>query len=340
MSGDLAKRTSAWVFAMLVSSPFAGFACASERVTIDNFTRVNSDFYFKSRVDQGCFATICHDRGPTPIEAQVITRLNRDTPYSAGVFDLTSPVTITMPDAGRRFQSMMVINEDHYVPLVAYKPGSYTLTAEAMGTRYVQVMIRTFMDPNDPADMTAGHALQDRIRAVQSAPGKFDVPDWDQAQREQLQGSLLRLAPFVTDSRNMFGTKAEVDPVRHLVGTAGGWGGNSERDALYINVTPKDNDGRSPMTLTVKDVPVDGFWSVTVYNAKGLYEAPETAISINNVTALKDGDGQITIHFGGDPMSPNYLHIMPGWNYTVRLYRPQVAILDGSWIFPEARRSN
>jgi para-nitrobenzyl esterase len=28
---------------------------------------------------------------------------------------------------------------------------------------------------------------------------------------------------------------------------------------------------------------------------------------------------------------------MPGWNYTVRMYRPRKAILDGTWKFPEAK---
>jgi hypothetical protein len=28
---------------------------------------------------------------------------------------------------------------------------------------------------------------------------------------------------------------------------------------------------------------------------------------------------------------------MPGWNYTVRLYRPRPAILNGSWKFPQAQ---
>ena len=52
-------------------------------------------------------------------------------------------------------------------------------------------------------------------------------------------------------------------------------------------------------------------------------EAPENAISVNNVTAKKDADGAVTVHFGGDPKQANYLRIMPGWNYTVRLYRPE-----------------
>ena len=36
----------------------------------------------------------------------------------------------------------------------------------------------------------------------------------------------------------MFGTRDRVDPVRHLIGTAAGWGGNPEKDAFYPNVTP------------------------------------------------------------------------------------------------------
>jgi hypothetical protein len=32
---------------------------------------------------------------------------------------------------------------------------------------------------------------------------------------------------------------------------------------------------------------------------------------------------------------PNFLPIMDGWNYLVRLYRPYKEILDGTWTFPE-----
>jgi hypothetical protein len=30
---------------------------------------------------------------------------------------------------------------------------------------------------------------------------------------------------------------------------------------------------------------------------------------------------------------------MPGWNYTVRLYRPKAEILEGKWTFPEAAQA-
>ena len=55
--------------------------------------------------------------------------MNRDTLYSAAVFDLDAgPVTITLPDAGKRFMSMQVIDEDQYSPHVVYGAGQHTFT--------------------------------------------------------------------------------------------------------------------------------------------------------------------------------------------------------------------
>jgi hypothetical protein len=42
----------------------------------------------------------------------------------------------------------------------------------------------------------------------------------------------------------------EVDPVRHLIATAAGWGLNPDRDAIYLNVTPSGNEGRAVHRLT------------------------------------------------------------------------------------------
>ena len=315
----------------------AATASAAERVTVDNFNRAETHHYMRSIAAGGCFGKLCHARRPHPVNAQNVIRLNRDTPYSGGVFDLTSPVTIEMPDAGKRFQSMIAINEDHYIEVNAQKPGRYVLTREKMGTRYAVVIIRTFMDPNDPEDVAAGHRAQDAVKLTQAEPGKLELPDWDEALRQKLHDQLIALRPFVPDVRGTFGSERDTDPVRHLIGTAAGWGGNRIEDAFYVYVYPRNNDGRTPYALTVGDVPVDGFWSVTVYNASGFYEAPENAISVNNVTARKDADGETTIHFGGDPAASNYLRIMPGWNYTVRLYRPRAEILNGTWTFPLAR---
>ena len=306
-------------------------------VTIDNFTRAETDHYFRKRVELGCFGQFCHDREPTPIDRQPIIRMNRDTPYSAAIFDLTTPVTIVKPDTKGRFQSILVINEDHYLQRVIYEPGTYTFTREEMGTRYIQMTVRTFVNPNDPKDIAELHKAQDGLKVTQASRGNFEVPNWDQAQLDGLRKAILTMTPWVPDSKYMFGRKDEVREVRHLLGTAGGYGGNREQDAIYLSVVPQRNDGTTPHTLTVRDVPVDGFWSVIVYNKDGFFEAPANTISVNNVTAKPNTDGTTTIHFGGNPDAPNYLRIMPGWSYMVRLYRPRPEILDGTWKFPEAQ---
>ena len=286
----------------------------------------------------GSFGKFTHRREPAAVDNQTVIRLNRDTLYSAAVFDLDAgPVTITLPEAGKRFMSLQVISEDHHTPGVFYGSGSYTIDKQKVGTRYVATAVRTLVDPADPKDVQQVHALQDAIKVEQASPGKFEVPHWDQASQNKVREALLVLATTIPDFKQAFGTKAQVDTVRHLIGTAAGWGGNPDKDATYLNITPKNNDGKTVYKLDVRDVPVDGFWSVSLYDAKGYCEKNEfNAYALNNITAKKSDDGSIAIQFGGcDGKIPNCLPIMPGWNYTVRLYRPRAEILDGSWTFPE-----
>jgi hypothetical protein len=206
-----------------------------------------------------------------------------------------------------------------------------------MGTRYIMMTVRTFVDPNDPKDLEAMRRVQDETKIIQKDPGKLELPNWDLKELDKLRNAILTMTPWVPDSRGMFGRPDEINPVRHFIGTAGGFGGNKEQDAVYLSVVPTLNDGTKAHTLTVKDVPVDAFWSVIVYNKDGFFEAPVISASVNSVTAKKDADGGITIHFGGDPKAPNYLRIMPGWNYMVRLYLPRKEIIDGKWTFPQAQ---
>ncbi|QIG48690.1 DUF1254 domain-containing protein [Nordella sp. HKS 07] len=309
-------------------------------VGVENFVRAESDLYIGKMVKDGSLGKFIHSREPVSIDNQNVIRMNRDTVYSSAVFDLDAgPVTVTLPDAGKRFMSTMVVSADHYVPAVFYGAGSHTLTKENVGTRYVFVAVRTLIDPADPKDIEQVHQLQDAIKVSQAGAGKFEVPNWDQVSQTKVREALSVLGATIPDYNKAFGTKETVDPIQHLLGTATGWGGNPAKDAIYLSGAVPKNDGTAVYTLKVGDVPVDSFWSISVYNADGYFQKnPYDAYSLNNLTAKKSDDGSIVIQFGGcDGKVVNCLPTVPGWNYTVRLYQPRAEILSGQWSFPQAQ---
>jgi hypothetical protein len=282
---------------------------------------------------------LAHRRKPASVDKQDVVRMNRDTLYSSAVFDLdAAPVTITLPESGKRYMALQVVNEDHYVVEVVYAPATRTYTRDMAGTRYIFVIVRTLADPNDAKDVKQANAMQDAISVVQEKPGSFEVANWDQASLDRARDALLVLSNLDGKATNRLGKKEEVDPVAFLLATAAGWGGNPRYAADYVGFMPPRNDGRTAHVLKVRDVPVDGFWSITVYNAKGfMVKNRLDRYSLNNLTAQQDADGSYTIHFGGDPKAANYLPIPRDWNYLVRLYRPRKEILDGTWEFPQAQ---
>ena len=305
-------------------------------VTIENYVRAETDFQFRGYIGKlDCFGHLVHYRAPYDVHNQVTVSGNRDTLYSVGVFDLTAPLTVQLPDPGDRYQSLMIVSQDHSIE-VAYGPAGVTLTAESVGTGYVMLAGRTFADPADEADLRAAHALQDQISVQQAEVGVFDVPAWDQDEVEDMRKAVNVVGAAATDSSKMFGRKEELDPIYWTLGAAFGWGGLPAVAATYAFTTPDRNDGQTPYTLQVGDVPVDAFWSVTLYDSEKWIPINDLdAYSYNSVTAEPNDDGSVTIHFGGDPDQPNYLPILPGWSYIFSAYRPRKEILDGSWTFPQ-----
>ena len=197
------------------------------------------------------------------------------------------------------------------------------------------VIVRTLVDSENPQDVKKVNAIQQQTKVEQKLAGKFEIPNWDTASQDKIRAALKVLSATMANYNDAFGSKDDVNPVKFLFASATGWGGNPQKDAMYAGVTPEMNDGKTAYTLNVKDVPVDGFWSISLYNGEGYFQKNKyNAYSVNNITGTKNKDGSMTIHFGGDPKQPNFLPIMKGWNYLVRLYQPQKEIIDGSWKFP------
>ena len=163
----------------------------------------------------GGFGKLKHRREMASIDKQDVVRMNRDTLYSSGVFDLdAAPLTITLPDTGKRFMSMQVISEDHYTIEVVYAPGRYTTprtrSARAMSTS----SSARWPIPTNLHDVKAANALQDAIKVEQASVGKFEVAELGPG----LAGQGARRACHAWLARGdapatMFGTKGEVDPI-------------------------------------------------------------------------------------------------------------------------------
>jgi len=308
---------------------------SSLKVDVDNFARAETHRMFADlQRNAGGVNRFAHNRKPASVDEQTVIRMNRDTLYSFAIVDLSAGATLTVPDAGRRYLSVMAVDEDHYVNRVLHDPGCYDLSVDELGSRYVAIAVRTLVDPRDPDDVEAVAAVQDQLRIDAVAGEPFELPEYDGASFDRTRTALLALASDMTSFERSFGRKENVDPVHHVIGAAAGWGGLPDAEATYLGVSPGLPVGE--YELTVGDVPVDGFWSISVYNADGFFEPNESgAYSVNDITAAHNADGTVTVRFGGDgDPTRNSLPITEGWNYLVRLYRPRPEILSGQWTFP------
>jgi hypothetical protein len=305
-------------------------------VNVDNFARAETHRMMADlQRDAGGTNRFAHNRAPASVDKQTVIRMNRDTLYSFAVVDVSGGATLTVPDAGERYLSVMAVNEDHHINQVFHDPGTYELTADDLGSSYVVLAARTLVDPQDPDDLAAVAALQDQLRLEVGADRTFAPPEYDTASLDRTRQHLLGLAADMTSFESSFGRSQDVDPVHHVIGSAAGWGGLPDTEATYVGVSPGLPVDEYELTVGA-DVPVDGFWSISVYNAEGYFEPNERdAYSVNSITAARNDDGSVTVRFGGDgDPARNSLPITDGWNYLVRLYRPRPEILSGAWSFP------
>ena len=327
-------------FSFLV--PFSESGAEEDKVpvTIDNLVRAETDHMIRENIKSFGLEVgkIVHQRDMVDLDNQPVIRMQQDTLYSGLLLDLSKPAEVTLPEIGGRYQSMHVVNQDHYMYVEA-TPGTYRLTEDKVGTRFAAVSFRTFGDTNDPEDMKAARAAQDGITVTGGGKGPFEAPNWNTEDLAVARNALNDIGKLGFDTRYAFGSKEEVRPIDHLVGTMVGWGGLPAKGALYVVDSVEANDGKTPHAVTVKDVPVDAFWSITVYNADGDMEPNELGRNnCNNTTAEPNDDGSITIHFGKcEDSRVNCIPITPSWNYTVRMYQPRKEILDGSWTFPDIK---
>jgi hypothetical protein len=192
--------------------------------------------------------------------------------------------------------------------------------------------VRTLVDPRNPHDLQEAHRLQDAIAIEQERQGWFQVPAWDRTSQRMVRNALVALGRTVHDSRGMFGSRAQVDPIRHLIGTAMHWGGNPEAEATYLIVTPRMNDGTTvhrsrqmcPSTGSGRSRPTQTL----------LEPAARHAYSVNSLTATRSMTALSPYSSAAVTASPQLPLDHAGVELPVRLYSPRAGSSTEAGIFP------
>jgi len=277
---------------------------------------------------------LMHNKKAMNPEDRTILRANFDTLYSFAVLDLSSPAAIVLPDIDR-FQILEVVSEEHWIPLVSDKPGTYTLNQELTGSQYAFAIVRTQVNMQDKDDLKAAGEAQDMIRLIQDNKGSLKKEvNYDRKEILSMRSEYnKRREPEGITSDMIFGKKGEISPEMRNFGVAIGWGGLPKEGAVYP--MPDIVSATSPQRLVMKNVPMEpgSFWSVTVYDDKGF--ASGKNYNVNSAFAEKTGKDEYVINLGGTEDQSNFLNIFPGWSAVIRIYAPTQDYFNGTWSIPQ-----
>ncbi|MFT7129241.1 MAG: hypothetical protein ACI89U_001354 [Gammaproteobacteria bacterium] len=309
---------------------------ASILVNADNYARAEAAFQFEGMLKRsGEINKLVHVRQPIPLDRQRNMQMNRDTIYSSAVVDISAGASVSFPNAGDRYMSIAIVNEDNYTTAVYHNGESIELTVTEHGTPFVALIARVLVNGNDPQDLKTANDLQDQIEITASSTKPYQRANYDVESRKTTRELFRLLGDGIGEASFCNGKRTEVKETRHKICAAIGWGGLPTYEVVYIKNQKKRALG--DYQLRLNDVPVKGFWSISIYNDKGYFQENEySAYSINNVIAEPNEDGSFTINFGEHKKGrENFLPIMEGWNYVARLYLPSKDVQDGRWLFPE-----
>ena len=277
-----------------------------------------------------------HFRKATPLDKQTVVRMNKDTLYSMGGVDTEGGATITVPEMPKdRYFSVYLVDNDHYVPEVIYKPGTHKLPAD---TKYLGVGVRIqLLKADDPEELALISRLQDQFILKANSADPFPEPEWDKESLAALTAEYNKeFAKFELYPDGWMGKRGEADETTRHIGCAGAWGLFPNEDAVYINY-----NGHLPAdkchTATYQVPENNAFWSITVYGADGYMKSVNNILNASNTKM--NADGTFTVHFGSKEACgdvPNRLDVSKGWNFLMRVYRPGQSVLNGSYKLPDA----
>ncbi len=289
-------------------------------VTLENYEVAESDLAFDNVTKLVGMNTFFHfPTGAFDLDNQTVVRMNRDTYYSAAIIDTTQGATVTIPETGGRYLSVMVVQNDHYIDQVFLEPGTHEITSD---TNFAMVAMRIRSNQSDPDDDAAIAALRAGVTLEVGGNASHVRPNYDMEQLVALRDELTVEGTKLGSLMGMQGAHGTIEPMMHLYGTAIGWGLLPDAQAQYLGSPKFDNDGCYMASYSAPPFNDPGFFSITIYDADGWIYTEDGILNEFNMS-LND-DGSFDAYFGECGDVENNLPTVDGWNYILRIYEPRL----------------
>lgn len=321
----------------LAALSFTTSAQTDVMVTPDTYIRAETDRSFLGgSMAAGGVNIFGHHRAPIGLDTQTIVRSNKDTLYSGAIIDTKGGATITIPEIpGDRYVSILLIDNDHYVPFVIYTAGTHKLPQD---TRYLGALMRIqILDASDSAEIALVNKLQDQVVITANSSDPLPAFKWNIESLKTMTTQYEKEARTLDNYNGMQGPRGKLvkESSRHLAAAAG-WGLFPENDAAYLSYNGGHDDKQCHQATY--DIPENNaFWSITVYGSDGYMKSDN--VVVNSSSVKLNTDGTFTAHFGSKEICgnvPNRLDITDGWNFLMRVYRPGPGVVDGTYKLPNA----
>ena len=312
---------------------------ASIPVNVKNFIRAETDLYFGRTVKGGASAT------EPPPSAGVDRRSERranEPRHALFVRCLRSGRRAGHGHTarpGKRFMSMQVVSQDHYAIEVVYGAGDATPTRRRRSARATSSSSSgRWRIPGTPTISRRRNAFRsDQVEQGKPASSRRRTGTRSRrrrcATRSQRSGRSAHDHHVRQEGRGRSGQP----PDRHgdRVGRQ-----SALAAGLYRACYPTSERRQDRAPLTVKDVPVDGFWSISVYNAKGYFEKNELERLLAEQPHREAEPGRVVHRSGSAAVSKKRRtasRSCPAGTTRCACIGHERRSCDGTWKFPEAQ---
>ncbi len=249
---------------------------------------------FKKWAANGANNKLMHMTDVTPSGPAPTVRMNRDTLYSAIIFDTsTGNASITLPDVDL-YQSVLMVDTDGYARGFVLESGVHMIATD---TQFVWALVRTGLEKG----IDEARRVQALVTVQGMGGGTYSAPDYDEESLAKLTRILVDESIAEDNGDLYYGNyPGQVDETRRLRSTAAGFGGMNGIN-MYKFVEVVDNN--ICMQSTFPDPNADEFFSFTLYDTDGYLMDGNTIINSRDMTANEDGSYTVSINCGEDAIN-------------------------------------